>query len=585
MLINKHNIKKLVVKNQIALAVLGVIGLFVLWQVYDGQFYKGPGIVLTEAIAPKNELDNQKPIDLFSANVLLNFNKQPPGDKNVAVPFSWNLFFNLNAYFDSIREDKLKGLTCEGYSGKIGRPKSVVYNCKDTPNGNVPIALKSNIVLYLSKKNRVLYKNLYLETTMPLPKKLLYMFPGYPEVFLKFDVVKSEKVELETVDLAEQINTVKSVLKADISPKKQVLPSVLLSPEHFDIDRAPKLDIGPEFKYFGEAYTLGEPLGSKLDYRFFNKDILGEFDLKNIKIQQLMRGWIHFARLAGVNWWLTHSSLIGWYWNGFHLPFQSRATVQLPIGDLFDKLIPYNQSIIFDYMDSTTGHYGSFFLDINPFSINGGNDDDGKKKENLMDARFIDMTTGLMLDISGARGFKPEGGLKGIHRELTMGTHKKLKKMIADSKYETILYDKEHNFTPLEEILPLVPVHYDNELAYIPSHYSKILKDENDVSLTRSSKAGYKFRNYFKLWIPVGDCKLKIPWLPTSKEDDLQCLSQNKELKTKSERFSYFMDRHLKEKNQVDALIKRAKDYNDVSEQLLKYKLVTHPFDRAALDV
>lgn len=542
-------------------------------------------MLLTEAIAPRNVLDNQKPIDIFSANLLLRYNSQPLGEKDMTVPFSWSILFNLDPFFESIRQDKLKGMTCESFSSGVGRPQQVEFNCQNTPNANVPIKLLSNLVLYLSKKNRILLKNLYLESTMPLPQKILYIFPGHSEVFLKFDVRKENKLlQLEEVDLATQVNFVKDLLKVDISPKKQIIAPILLNADHFDTSRAPKVDVGAEFKYFGEGYTIGEGFGSKLDYRFYDLELLDKYDLKSVKLQQLIRGWIHFARILGVNWWLTHTSLIGWYWNGFHLPFEARATVQVPIGDIFDKLIPHNQSIIFDYKDSTSGHYGSFFLDINPFSINGGNDADGKNKVNLMDARFIDMSTGLVLDISASRAYKPDGGKKGIHRELTMGNHKKVKKMIEESKFNTVLYDKEHNFTPLEEILPIVPVHFENELAFIPSHYSKILSDESETSLTRSSKSGYKFRSFFKLWIPIKECRMKLPWMESTKQEDSACLKENEGIRAKAERFSYYMNRHLKEKGQIDALIKKAKNYKDVSDQLLKFKLETHPFDRAAID-
>lgn len=541
--------------------------------------------MLTEAIAPTNVLENQKPLDIFSANLLLRYVSQPTGEKDMTVPFSWGILFNLDPYFESIRKDKLNGLNCDSFSNSMGRPKEVEFNCENTPNGKVPIKMSNNIVLYLSKSNRKLLKNLYLETTMPMPQKILYIFPGHPEVFLKFDVRKQDHLlQLEEVDLATQVNLVRDLLMVDISSKKQIIEPILLNTDHFDTSRAPKIDVGNEFKYFGEGYTIAEPFGSKVDYRFYDLELIEKYQLKNAKLQQLIRGWIHFSRIAGVNWWLTHSSLMGWYWNGFHLPFENRATAQVPIGDLFDKLIPHNQSIIFDYKDSTTGHYGSFFLDINPFSINAGNDADGKNKVNLVDARFIDMSTGLVLDISASRAFKPDGGKKGIHRELNLGDQKKVKKMIEESKFNTVLYDKEHNFTPLEEVLPLVPVHFDNELAFIPSHYSKILSDDSDKSLTRSSKSGFKFRSLFKLWIPIDKCRMKLPWMESTKLEDSACLKNNEEIRAKAEKFSYYMKRHLKEKKQIDVLIKNAKNYGDVSDQLLKYKLETHPFDRAPID-
>lgn len=97
-----------------------------------------------------------------------------------------------------------------------------------------------------------------------------------------------------------------------------------------------------------------------------------------------------------------HGTLLGWYWNQRVLPWDSDLDVQISESNLFYLAAYYNMTT-FRY------HRRNYLLEINPHFRDERGDwkkKDGRNKMNKLnkiDARWIDVKTGLFIDITGVR--------------------------------------------------------------------------------------------------------------------------------------------------------------------------------------
>lgn len=100
----------------------------------------------------------------------------------------------------------------------------------------------------------------------------------------------------------------------------------------------------------------------------------------------------------GIEVWLIHGSLLGWWWNQKILPWDSDLDLQVS-----------EQTIAFlaDYYNMTEYHFRlpankkgrTYLFEVNP----GYNVRKTEDKLNVIDARWIDTDTGLFIDISTVR--------------------------------------------------------------------------------------------------------------------------------------------------------------------------------------
>ena len=106
----------------------------------------------------------------------------------------------------------------------------------------------------------------------------------------------------------------------------------------------------------------------------------------------------------------------------------------------------------------------SYLLEINPNYDDGGTED----KNNVIDARWIDMDTGLFLDITAVRR----------HRDPTMG--------------RDILRCKDSNQYEESDLYPLVKTTLNDVAVVVPSRPEKILAEKyGESSLTQAAWEGY----------------------------------------------------------------------------------------------
>ncbi|OTA54890.1 hypothetical protein K449DRAFT_453772 [Hypoxylon sp. EC38] len=289
-------------------------------------------------------------------------------------------------------------------------------------------------------------------------------------------------------------------------------------------------------KYFHEAGGSLE-LGH-YDARYFQGVV--PYEAHGPALRHLIRSWLATARGLGVETetWLAHGTLLGWWWNGRVMPWDYDLDVQMPTATLAYLGRHFNRTL-HDYrfrvedddddddgdgeglgeggrrrrrrsLESRGGEDGSggcgggggggdmndlaeahdgyvnktYLLDVNPHhtDIERGNG------HNIIDARWIDVSNGLFIDITGLAERDPAGSpgvwsCKNAH------------------KYRTA------------ELYPVRHTEFEGVPASVPYAFDKILADEyGSKSLVNTEWAGHHWAPERKEWV-------KDPDLPPEDEE------------------------------------------------------------------
>lgn len=150
-----------------------------------------------------------------------------------------------------------------------------------------------------------------------------------------------------------------------------------------------------EYKYFKEPggdLTLGH-----YDVRYFKGKV--GYDEHRPMLQHLIRSYLTTFRELNIETWLAHGSLLGWWWNGKIMPWDYDLDVQVSAATLQYLGDNYNRTTHeYRYIDEKTGKelVKEYLLDINPHHANTGRG----TGENVIDARWIDISNGMFIDIT-----------------------------------------------------------------------------------------------------------------------------------------------------------------------------------------
>ncbi|ODV83953.1 hypothetical protein CANARDRAFT_29671 [[Candida] arabinofermentans NRRL YB-2248] len=258
-------------------------------------------------------------------------------------------------------------------------------------------------------------------------------------------------------------------------------------------------------KYFHEARNFDK--GAHFDWRFYNGVNLTEYE-RQLSLHKLAKAWLRFATTAGLNTWLAHGSLLGYYFTGMILDWDYDADVQITQASLVKLARNYNQSLISD--TTTYGHkestfldtgVGTYLLDVSPYFYERlrGNGN------NAIDARFIDIETGLYIDITAITS-------SDTQIELQRPQFDKQRSILFDqnSRKNTDIDDLYHcrneHFYTHDEISPLIPTLFEGSLAYVPNKFEQILVREYPRFLNRTTHEGYTLRNKLHKWVSNRVC-------------------------------------------------------------------------------
>lgn len=382
----------------------------------------------------------------------------------------------------------------ETYHTKVLRSTSYLYCLKDVPQRVLATTDLGYVEVPVLEKRRVGQENLprnvmkeLLVATMEETKQLdipvgdeeehLKAIPYKP---LKKSVGVSAKdfvfePEVEIFALKERLNE-NRILKQDL----QYLEFL----EHASVaaDSAPRF-----FKY---PWILSDVVGRRshhIDSPFF-KRYISDRERQSI-LQHIIRAWFEFAETENIASWINYGSLLGWAYNGINMPWDSDIDVQLPIAQLDRLARKFNNTLILENPRDGTAAY---LFEVSPTYVKQGN---GK---NFIDARFIDINTGVYIDISALSHTNDVPPLAVFEAEDDMG---KLKTMAVHCKH--------WNWHRLDEILPLRQTYFEGLPVYIPKNVLSLLTRKYGKAsfTTKLSFQNYEFRKDLDMWVPKNECK------------------------------------------------------------------------------
>jgi hypothetical protein len=147
-------------------------------------------------------------------------------------------------------------------------------------------------------------------------------------------------------------------------------------------------------KYLKESAIVAEPTinGAHFDARFFNYGLYSP-DARQQILSRLLRSWFQLCENSGLISWIAHGVLLSHSYNGLSFPWDDDIDVQMPFRDFSRLAELYNSSLIIE--DPKYG-YGRYYLDITN-SITHRTKGNGL---NRIDGRFIDVQSGLFIDIT-----------------------------------------------------------------------------------------------------------------------------------------------------------------------------------------
>ncbi|PWY72353.1 hypothetical protein BO70DRAFT_389413 [Aspergillus heteromorphus CBS 117.55] len=223
----------------------------------------------------------------------------------------------------------------------------------------------------------------------------------------------------------------------------------------------------PGSKYFKES-----SFHYHYDGRFASK-VLPE-DKTVPYLSELIRTYLSTMEDLGAETWIMHGTLLAWWWNQKIFPWDNDIDVQIS-----EPTIHF----LADYYNMTEHHFDipgveggrTYLLEINPNYIVRSTDD----KLNVIDARWIDTSSGLFIDITAVR--KDDDRRKhGDDGSL----------MCKDG----------HRFDETE-IFPLRNSYFEDVPVKIPFEYVRLLKKEyGSKSMTASVFQGHHFNQITQVW-------------------------------------------------------------------------------------
>lgn len=267
-------------------------------------------------------------------------------------------------------------------------------------------------------------------------------------------------------------------------------------------------------KFFGEANVEAhemnghrvENTGHHYDLRFYNGFIseskVNFFDhvpdKQKIVLHQMLHTWLYFSFNAGAISYPAHGSLLSWYWNSMVFPWDGDVDVILPIQDLSNLCMNYNSSLI---IQSPSDGFNKYYLDCTsslPVREHGNG-------ANNIDARFIDVDTGMYIDLTGLAVSGDPGMPENAKKHFGL--------VEAESDPNANFYDihdkndiyncRNFHFYSHSELSPLRFTMMEHAPAFVPSNIKQSLISEyNKKALTDLMYQHHIYIQELDLWVP-----------------------------------------------------------------------------------
>ncbi|KAK8220589.1 LicD family-domain-containing protein [Phyllosticta capitalensis] len=226
------------------------------------------------------------------------------------------------------------------------------------------------------------------------------------------------------------------------------------------------------------------------DTKYFHEpggsEILGHYDLRYFKgqdsyedrlltLRHMTRAYLNWFQDHGLETWIAHGTLLGWWWSGGLLPWDWDVDTQVADSTLAHLAQNYNMTRWPYESDMDDGIKREYLLDVNPNSVERVRGDGN----NLIDARWIDTSNGLYIDITGLSETQPDEN-PGIWS------------CKNDHRYRT------------RDLFPLRPTSFEGVPAWVPFNYGNILTEEyNNKALTLEEYEGHRWDQKTFQWVKM----------------------------------------------------------------------------------
>lgn len=251
-----------------------------------------------------------------------------------------------------------------------------------------------------------------------------------------------------------------------------------------------------------ERKNSKKDFGWHYDWRFFNDALFYEkpgwtaqerIVRSQIILERLLRNWNRFAEEKGIVTWIMHGPLLSWYWDGLMFPFDIDIDIQMPISELVRLSKNYNQTLVVE--DPTEG-YGRFLIDVGSYIHNRD-----IAKSNYIDARFVDVDTGIYIDITAIA--KSGANLPEEYKKNPIVVKPE------NDRSAQVYNDRRKHFYTLDQLLPLHYTRLSGVPVFAPSNIEQRMRFLYSKGLTDYEYNGWYFVPKLQLWI-MTDKLLKV---------------------------------------------------------------------------
>lgn len=425
-------------------------------------------------------------IDLTAGDAVLYPLKQDFSDSSGKCPDSIAKFASVDPYFP------------ESYPTKVLRCMAYAYCHKDIPSRVLVSTDSGYIQVPVKNRKRVGHVNLARDVTktevIGEMEHLEHVFSVddfqtqlLSQGFLHVPYSKMRSsVEVKSSDFVfdpdHEMFLIKEKLRSHDLLKTEA--DSLLSLQHGNeiADNAAMF-----FKYPSVYFDFVTKRSHHFYYPFF-KRFFGDRERQAV-LQHLVKNWFRFAETEKVASWVNYGSLLGWAFNGVNMPWDTDVDVQLPIAHLHRLSVKYNNTLI---MENPRDGNGVYLFEVTPTYVRQGN---GK---NFIDARLIDVNTGLYIDISGV-SYTRHVPPAWMHSSQD----------ISDKLKTMAVHCKNWNWHLLEELLPIRRTFFEGSSIYIPHNVTSILDRKYGPSSYTTDLAfkRHHYRADLGLWIPDNECR------------------------------------------------------------------------------
>ncbi|KNG44045.1 mannosylphosphorylation protein [Stemphylium lycopersici] len=277
-------------------------------------------------------------------------------------------------------------------------------------------------------------------------------------------------------------------------------------------------------KYFYES-----TFNSHYDGRFASAEVPFQERIWNLRL--MLKAYTDTMEKIGIQTWIMHGCLLGWWWGGGLMPWDKDLDFLMDeegmreLGEWWNMTVHHFEAKDFgleDQLSIESDHWASersnedeedeetqskrqewehevrkngkkYLMEVNPNYTNQSTTD----KYNLIDARWIDVSNGLYIDITTLHvaPVAPEP-YASPYTSLHPSAHE-----VDDEDDEIQMYVKDTHAYLSTQIYPLRSSTFENVPVKVPYAYEELLLEEyGSDALTESWYNGYLFDPKTKLW-------------------------------------------------------------------------------------